>query len=64
MTLGDELVLQLEVVFDYPILNHHHPAAGVAVGVCVLLGDVAVRRPAGMPDAHRALYRRRCQHAA
>ena len=64
MTLGDEVVFQLEVVFDDAVLDDHHPAAGVAVGVCVLLGDVAVRRPAGMPDAHRALYRRRCQHAA
>ena len=61
--LGAELVprprqrlLQLEMVFDDPVVDHRH--AAVLVRVRVLVGRLAVRGPAGVADAGGALRHR------
>ena len=61
--LGAELVprprqrlLQLEMIFDDPVVDHRH--AAVLVRVRVLVGRLAVRGPAGVADAGGALRHR------
>ena len=48
-----ELLLELEVVLDDPVDHDVDAVVRVVVRVGVLLGDAAVRRPAGVADAGR-----------
>ncbi len=51
--LGEELLLELHVVLDDPVDHDVDAVVGVEVRVGVLLGDAAVRGPAGVADAGR-----------
>jgi hypothetical protein len=51
VALGDELALELEVVFDDAVVDDDERAGAVAVGVGVLFGGAAVGGPAGVADA-------------
>jgi hypothetical protein len=51
MPLGHQPFLQLKVVFDDAVVNHHHPAGLIAVRVSVLLGRTSVGRPPCVADA-------------
>ena len=51
VALGDELVLEGEVVFDDAVVDDDEGAGAVAVRVGVLLGGAAVGGPAGVADA-------------
>ena len=57
VALGDELALQIEIVFDNAVVHHHDAARAVAVRMGVLLGGAAVRSPARVADAERATER-------
>ena len=52
-----ELLLELQEVLDDAVVDNDDVAGGVAVRVRVLLGRLAVRGPAGMPDAVGAVCR-------
>ena len=52
-----QLVLQLEVVLDDPVVDDDDAAGAVAVRVRVLFGGPAVRGPAGVADAVDAVDR-------
>ena len=54
VALGDELVLEGEVVFDDAVVDDDEGAGAVAVGVGVLFGGAAVGGPAGVADAEGA----------
>ena len=56
VALRVQLVLQGQVVFDDAVVHHHHVARAVAVRMGVLLGGAAVRGPAGVADAERAIH--------
>ena len=56
MALGGELLAQRAEILDDPVMNHRKPVAGVRVGV--VLGRLAVRRPARVADADVARERR------
>ena len=51
LALGLEALAQLRVVLDDPVENDVDAIGAVAVGVGVLLGHPAVRRPAGVGDS-------------
>jgi hypothetical protein len=51
-----ELVLDLLVVLDDPVVNDRNAITG-HVGVSIGLGDAAVRRPAGVRHAQKAAQR-------
>ena len=51
VALGDELVLEREVILDDAVVHHHDVAVAIAMRMRVLLGGAPVRRPARMPDA-------------
>ena len=53
--LGLEFGLELAVVLDDPVMDDGEPLGGMRMGVG--LGRCAVRRPAGVADADRALQR-------
>jgi hypothetical protein len=57
--VGEQLLLELEVVLDDPVDDHVDAVVRVVVRVRVLLGDAPVRGPARVPDAGR---RRRGEH--
>src|SRR2546430_5225085 len=46
MPLGQEALLEAEMVLDDPVVDDHEGARAVGVGVGVLLGRASVRRPA------------------
>ncbi len=45
----DEFLLERKVVLDDPVMDHDQIPAAIHVGVGVLLGGAAMRRPAGVP---------------
>ena len=56
--LGDKPViaflqpgLQLEIIFDDPVMNHHDLPAAVTVRVCILFCWAAMRCPTGVADS-------------
>ena len=51
VALGDEGVLEREIVFDDAVVHDDEGAGAVAVGVGVLFGGAAVGGPAGVADA-------------
>src|SRR5262245_22271040 len=51
MPFALELMLQIEIVLDDPVVHHDDAAGAVAVRMGVLFGGTSVRGPAGMPDA-------------
>ena len=51
VALGDEFVLEREIVFDDAVVHDDERAGAVAVGVGVFLGGAAVGGPAGVADA-------------
>jgi hypothetical protein len=53
--LGEQALLELDVVLDDAVDDDVDAVAGVEVRVGVLLGDAAVRRPAGVADPGRRL---------
>ena len=55
VALGDELVLEGEVVFDDAVVDDDEGAGAVAVGVGVFFGGAAVGGPAGVADAEGAV---------
>ncbi len=55
VALGDEGVLELEVVFDDAVVDDDEGARPVAVGVGVFFGGSAVGGPAGVADAEGAV---------
>ena len=57
VALGDEHLLQGEVVFDDAVVDDDEGAGAVAVGVGVLFCGAAVGGPAGVADAEGAVYR-------
>ena len=59
MTLLVELCAERQVVFDDAIVDEHEAPALVEMRVGILVGDAAVRRPAGMTDAQMAMRRTR-----
>ena len=54
MALGDEGVLELEVVFDDAVVHDDEGSGAVAVGVGVFFGGTAVGGPTGVSDAEGA----------
>jgi hypothetical protein len=50
-----QLVPQGEVVLDDAVVDDHHVAVAVAMGVGVRVAGLAVSRPARVPDPYRAL---------
>jgi hypothetical protein len=57
VAFGFELVFEREIVFDDPVVHHHHVALAVAMRVGVLFGGPAMGGPARMADPERAVYR-------
>ena len=57
VAFGDELVLQLEIIFDDAVVDDDDFAGAVAVRVRVFFGGAAVRGPAGVADAVDAVER-------
>jgi len=55
VALADELLLELEVVFDDAVVDDDEAAGAVAMGVGVLFSGAAVGGPAGMADAEGAV---------
>src|SRR5579859_860084 len=53
-----ELLFQLEIILDDPVVNNHDLAGAVAVGVRIFFRGAAVRGPASVSDTIRALDRR------
>ncbi len=51
-----ELLLQLQVILNDPVVNHRHGLMAIAMRVGVLLRGRAVRGPARVPDAVRAVH--------
>ena len=51
VALGDEGLLELEIVFDDAVVHDDEGAGAVAVGVGVFFGGAAVGGPAGVADA-------------
>ncbi len=51
MALGDEGVLELEIIFDDAVMHDDEGSGAVAVGVGVFFGGAAVGGPAGVADA-------------
>ena len=58
VALGDEGLLELEIVFDDAVVDDDEGAGAVAVGVGVLFRGAAVGGPAGVADAVGAVERR------
>ena len=56
VAFGFKLLLQLQVILNDPVVNHRHGLMAIAVGVGVLLRGRAVRGPARVPDAVRAVH--------
>ena len=52
-----ELFLEVEVVFNNAVVDHHHGAVAVSVRVRVFFGRGPVCRPARVADAVRAVKR-------
>ena len=50
-----------DVVLDDAVVHHRDLAGAVGVRVGVVLAGLAVRRPAGVADAHAACERRRLE---
>ena len=57
VAFGDELVLQLEIIFDDAVVNDDDFAGAVAVRVGVFFGGAAVGGPARVADAVHAFER-------
>ena len=55
VALADELLFELEVVFDDAVVDDDEAAGAVAMGVGVFFGGAAVGGPAGMADAEGAV---------
>ena len=55
VAFGDEVLLELEIVFDDAVVDDHEGACAVAVGVGVFFGGAAVGGPAGVADAEGAV---------
>jgi hypothetical protein len=62
VALGDQLVLQLQVILHDAVVDHHDAAAAVPVRMRVFFGRPAVRRPARVADTKRPLRRVIAQH--
>jgi hypothetical protein len=56
VALGDEGVLEGEIVFYDAVVDDDEGSGAVAVGVGVLFGGPAVGGPAGVADAEGAVY--------
>ena len=57
VALGQEPLLDREVIFQNAVVDHHEGAAAVGVRVGVLLGGAAVGGPARVPEPHAPLHR-------
>ena len=57
VSLGLQAMLELEVVLDDAVMDHHHVAMAIAMRMGVLFGGPAVGSPARMADAERAIHR-------
>ena len=57
MSLGGEFALQLKIILDNAVMYNHNAAGAVAVRVRVFFGWPAVRGPARVADAERAVER-------
>ena len=51
--LGDQVLLDLQIVLNNPVMNHCDPAGVAEVGVGVGVRGLAVGGPTGMTDTHR-----------
>ena len=54
---GDQLLLEIDVILDDSVMNHDISAFAAGMRVSVFFGRTAVRRPARMPQADRAIER-------
>src|SRR5207244_5005734 len=54
MPLGQEALLEAQVVVDGAVVDGHEGAGAVGGGMSVLLGRGSVRRPSGMAEPHAA----------
>ena len=52
-----ELMLELQIILDDAVVHDHDVAGAIAMRMRVLLGGTAVRSPARMADAIRAIHR-------
>ena len=50
MPFGDQLVLQLQIILNDPVVHHHDFAAAIAMRMRVFLGRPSVRGPARVAD--------------
>ena len=57
VALRGELALQVEIIFDNAVVNYDDAAGAVAVRMRVLFSGPAVRGPARVADAERAVER-------
>ena len=57
VAFGEELILQLEIIFDDSVVHDDDFAGAIAVGVSVFFGGAAVRGPARVADAVKAVER-------
>src|ERR1700682_5417485 len=57
VSFGDQLLLEREIVLDNAIVHHHDSARAVAMRMGVFFGEAAMRGPAGVSDAVRAIAR-------
>ena len=55
MALGDQLLTQVSIVGDDPVVHHGEVRPAARVGVSIGLGHGAMRRPARVRDADRPL---------
>jgi hypothetical protein len=62
VALALELLLQIQVVLDDPVVHHDELSRAVAVGMGVLLGRTSVRGPARVADAVVAADRIEADH--
>src|SRR4030095_8181237 len=63
VTLGQEVLLDLEVILDDAVVDDDQRAGAVGVRMRVLLGRRAVSRPARVSEAERARQRALTEHA-
>ena len=56
VALGDELVLEREIVFDDAVMHDDEGAGAIAVRVGVFFGGAAVGGPAGVSDSVSAVH--------
>src|SRR5439155_4673131 len=54
VSVAEQLVLNLLIIFDHAVMHERQFSAGVEMRMCVLVGGFSVRRPARMADAECA----------